>query len=350
MRILYIGSRNPASNCYLRSCALERIGCLVERIDPKNLLPQWAGGRFAAYVNYRTGYQLVQRSLEARFNDTLKKIASNDFDLVWVSSGELIGPGIIQLLKTVAPRVVLYNEDDPTGRRDGQRFFQVKHSLKHYELCVIRIEKPEVEFHQLGARNLLKHYLEYDEVAHAPFADREKIPAHLRSEVAFIGTWMRGENRDRFLLELINRGVPVAIWGGHWEKSPIFNSIKPFYRGGPVLNRDYVAAIQGAKVCLGMLSKQNRDQHTRRSVEVPFAGGLLCAERTAEHLNLYEEGKEALFWNDANECASICLDLLQSPQRVDQIRAAGRKRILELKLGNEDLCRRVLAELNLNKL
>jgi len=163
--------------------------------------------------------------------------------------------------------------------------------------------------------------------------------------VAFIGTWMRYEKRDEFLLELVAQGVPISIWGDRWEKSPHFAKLKSYWRGNALRGRDYVAAIQGSKLCLGMLSKGNRDLHTQRSLEVPFAGGLFCAERTTEHQELYKEGAEAVFWSDATECADICNRLLKDSILREKIRKSGMERIRALKLGNEDVCRHVLKTL-----
>ncbi len=77
---------------------------------------------------------------------------------------------------------------------------------------------------------------------------------------------------------------------------------------------------------LGLLSKGNRDLHTTRSLEIPALGGLLCAERTSEHLHLYVEGEEALFWADAAECAAVCRDILEDEPRRLKIAAAGHAR------------------------
>lgn len=85
-------------------------------------------------------------------------------------------------------------------------------------------------------------------------------------------------------------------------------------------------AIQCARVNLGLLSHENRDLHTTRSLEIPALGGLLCAERTHEHLALYEEGVEALFWNDAEECAATCFHALADEPRRARIAKAGRER------------------------
>jgi len=103
-----------------------------------------------------------------------------------------------------------------------------------------------------------------------------------------------------------------------------------------------VAAIQGAKLCLGLLSKENRDLHTQRSAEIPYAGGLFCAERTSEHRQLYTEGAEAVFWSDAEECIQACRRLLADEPLRERIRIAGMHRIRALGLGNESICRQIL--------
>ena len=113
-----------------------------------------------------------------------------------------------------------------------------------------------------------------------------------------------------------------------------------------MVGRNYVLAIQGSKINLGLLSKGNRDLHTRRSLEIPYIGGLLCAERTSEHLEMFRDGKEAVFWSDVNECAQKCLQLLKNDNTIYEIKKAGMKRVRELKVGNEDLCRSVLEEVN----
>jgi hypothetical protein len=154
---------------------------------------------------------------------------------------------------------------------------------------------------------------------------------------------MRGEGRDQFLLDLVKQGIPVSIWGQRWEKSPLWNQLKAFHRGGSLSGRDYVAAIQGAKVCLGMLSKGNRDLHTTRTMEIPYAGGVLCAERTSEHMDLYEEGVEAVFWRDVDECARQCRRLLDDDAWRQSVRSAGMARVRASHRGHEDVCRVIVA-------
>jgi spore maturation protein CgeB len=119
--------------------------------------------------------------------------------------------------------------------------------------------------------------------------------------------------------------------------------LKPYWRG-PGLTNDmsYSAAILAAKICLGLLSKRNRDLHTERSLEIPAMGGLLCAQRTSEHLALYEEGVDAVFWNDAAECAEICKDLLADEKRRREISRRGHERALRNNYFNQPVLASIL--------
>ena len=92
----------------------------------------------------------------------------------------------------------------------------------------------------------------------------------------------------------------------------------------------------------GLLSKGNRDLHTTRSAEVPHLGGVFCAERTREHEALYLDGKEAVFWSDAAECAAACKALLDDAPLRRSMAAAGRVRCIANGTLNETVAEQVL--------
>lgn len=339
--ILYLGDTKPQSNSFFRIKALERLGHNVHVYNPASQLKSALQSKWGSKIHYHTGYQLLQGKVKQQLLKELTRIQSKP-DLVWVNSGELLGPASMKVLKTLNVPIVLYNNDDPTGGRDGNRFKSLLKAIRYYDLCAVLRVQNVAEYKQKGALNVLRVLMSYDEIMHKPYEDLSEIPEHIKSEVAFIGTWMKNENRDVFILELIKKGVPISIRGDHWNKSPYFEQLKAYWKGPAVYGREYVTAIQGAKICLGFLSKGNRDLHTRRSVEVPFIGSLFCAERTSEHQEMYAEGVEAVFWSSAEECANICLDLLQHPAKCEAIRLAGKQRVLQLHAGNEDIARLIL--------
>ena len=178
-------------------------------------------------------------------------------------------------------------------------------------------------------------------MAHAPRELGAEQHRRFASEVVFVGTWM--PERGPFMAELIRYGVPLSIWGNRWQKAPEWLQLAPHWRGpGLDTDDDYAAAILAAKISLGLVAKNVHDQHTTRSMEIPALGGLFCAERTREHLALYEEGREAVFWSDAAECAKQCMALLADEPRRKAIAAAGHARALRNGHYNERVMARIL--------
>ena len=339
LSILYFGDSSLGSTSAHRAHALRRLGHKVEILDPYIMLGSSLQSLQGVF-HYRTGYVLLQKRVAKWVGKVLDEQPAPA--LVWIDSGELFGPQSVRVIKSKNLPTVLYNIDDPTGKRDGRKFDALIRSLPLYDLVVVVRKETEKECADLGAKAVMRVSRSYDEVAHHPFENNDDIPEKFKSEVVFIGTWMRYEKRDEFLLDLIQQGVPVSIWGDRWQKSPHLLKLKPHLKGGSLSGREYVAAVQGAKVCLGLLSQGNRDLHTTRSLEVPYAGGLLCAKRTIEHEAMYKDGVEAVFWSDAAECARQCKRLLADDNLREGIRQAGMSRVRALGVGNEDVCKSIL--------
>lgn len=342
MNILYLGDTSPASTTRHRADALRRLGHEVTHLDAFSDVMQGVKAPWGA-IHYRTGYVLLRGAVNRWFAKRVQPLTT--FDLCWVDSGELFGRQFVSRLHSKARQVVIFNHDDPTGGRDGLRFHTFRRALPAYDLCVVVRPRNVTEFKALGARQVLRVFMSYDEVRHSAPALSESQAARFANDVVFIGRNMDGEGRDLFLLRLIEQGIKPAIWGDNWQRSKVWSQLQPYWKGGSISGADYVHAMRHAHICLGMLSKGNRDEHTTRSMEIPYAGGLLCAERTPEHLALYEEGHEAVFWRDADECAAVCKALLADPARMARIKAAGHQRVLRNQVGSEDLCRKALQAL-----
>lgn len=316
LSILYLG---PISGtCLDRANALRRLGHQVEHVDLRLLLPktQWVDR-----IVWRLGGNLLAPLL---MRGLANKLNGKRFDLCYVDGGELVTPSVITLLRLHTKKIINYNIDDPFGSRDGRRYSAYLKSLISYDLCVVMRDENVDEAKALGAKNVMRVYMAADEVSHSPRL-LNKGDAQWASDVLFLGTWM--PERGPFLLDLINLGLPLTIRGSNWHKAPEWPQLRRHWKGGPIGGDSYAKAIQSAKVNLGLLSKGNRDLHTTRSLEIPALRGLLCAERTPEHLSMYTEGQEALFWSDAEECAAMCQFALQDETRRQGISKAGHQRI-----------------------
>jgi len=330
--ILYLGPRS--GTCLDRANALRRLGHRVEHIDLRELLPSTAWvDRWTWHVGGHWFGSLVERALA-------RQLAGQHFDVCHIDGGEWVTPSVIALLRQHAGCVINYNIDDPTGPRDGPRFEAYRRSLPHYDLVAVVREETAVEARALGARKVLRVYRSADEVSHAPqhLTEQDRLTWH--SEVLFLGTWF--PERGPFLKELIRLGVPLTIRGPHWQKAPEWPALKAHWAGGAIGGGDYARAIQCARVNLGLLSRENRDLHTTRSLEIPALGGLLCAERTPEHSAMYAEGTEALFWADAEECAAVCQRALADEATRARICKAGQQRLKRNGHYNEQVMRELL--------
>lgn len=334
-RILYLGAQN--GTCLDRAHAYQRLGHVVTHIDPRKLLPSTA---WTDRVTWHLGGQWLAPWLQRQLSSQL---AGQQFDLCHVDCGEWVTPSTVAMLKRHATQVINYCIDDPTGPRDGRRFSAYRQALPHYDLVVVMRDANVTEALQLGAKRVYRVFMSADELSHAPRTLSAADLKNWSADVLFLGTWM--PERGPFMLELVRAGVPLTIQGAHWSKAPEWPELEAYWRGGPIGGHDYAKAIQCARINLGLLSKGNRDMHTTRSMEIPALGGLLCAERTPEHLALYQEGVEAVFWDNAQECAKVCLDLLKQEAKQVTLAEAGHQRYLASPHTNQKMLNRVLEQL-----
>jgi spore maturation protein CgeB len=340
MNIVTFGTLCPGSTVAHRVQALRRLGHNVVSLNPDDFIGRH--GFIFTWIHYRSGYRLLQTRLFRRLS---RYFATSDLrtELFWVDSGQYLGPYVVRWLRSYLNcPILLYCNDDPTGPRDWLRYACLRRSLPFYDLCIHRREINELEWLALGARRVLRIWMSYDEVIHASCP----IDPSPTQEVLFIGTNMSSEKRGDFLNALVCSDVPLAIYGSRWPRSPFWYSLKSFVKGGSLADRDYSERLGHSVLCLGMLSSQNRDLHTRRSLEVTAAGSTLLAERTSEHKLLYEEFVDALFWSSEDECIRLCKHYLADPEALSLIRASGHSRVLSLGVGNEDVCNHILAALS----
>lgn len=318
--------------------AMIRLGHEVRAVDPNQCLSK---NRPWPRFRKETGGYFAERPVRRW---VLGELGDDRFDLAWVDGGHYVGGALVAGLKARhCGLVVNYNVDDPFGPRDGRMWRIYKKALPQYDLVAVVRKENVAEAYALGARRVLHVLRSADEVAHAPRRLDDPAIARAASEVLFLGTYF--PERGPFLVELLRLGVPLSIRGSHWQRAPEWPVLKRAWIGSETTNdEDYAASIQGAKVCLGLLSKGNRDLHTTRSMEIPMLGGLLCAERTEEHEQLYRDWEEAVFWSSPEECAEVCRRLLSDDARRRAIARAGRERCLRNGTQNETILRRVLDE------
>lgn len=336
MRIAYIGPNLGTSRH--RAEALRRLGHDVRIVDPWDHLGRSRWIEAWVYHARAIGIGLLIDG------PVLRSVQQSDPDLVWVNQGEFLGPKLLQQLRSLSIPIVNYTNDDPFGGLHNRRRFRLYlKALAHYDLlAVVRmVNVQEAVAH--GAQHVVRVFMSADEAAHRPQHVTPEDRERYGSEVAFVGTWM--PERGPFMAELIRLGVPLSIWGDRWPKAREWPIIEAHWRGPAVHDERYAKTIRSAKVALGLLSKSNRDLHTQRTMEIPALGTVLCAERTTEHLSLYDDGVEAVFWTTPEECAATCRRLLADEGYRQSVARRGRERLQRNGHYNEQVLTSILQEL-----
>lgn len=312
-RILYVGNLRAGGNGQDKMDILRGIGWRVEGFD--TLPYRAAGSRLTRSLTARwqIGWPV------ARLNRVLcDRAAQGGYDVVFVDKGTIIHRPTVLALKRGATRgvAVHYTPDAAFFDNRSREFFR---AIPDYDLLVTTKPFERDHYWRAGARELLMI-----EQGYGPRIDpalAENVPDRLRSEVVFVG---HCQPHYAWLLKRVAAAVPLTIWGPGWPRYAARHAwARDVVRGPGLYGSDYARAIGGAKIALGLLSKRVPETTTTRSFEIPAMGTLFLAERSKDHLRLFEEGTEAEFFEGPEEMVDkLCFYLADDLARA-RIAAAG---------------------------
>ncbi len=246
--------------------------------------------------------------------------------LIW--NGLAVYPSTIKLLKRQS-FVAGYTNDDPFGPRGQSAFWNIfRSAIAHYDCHHVYRHLNIAEYNAAGAVNVgvmqAGHVpaFHYPDLTPAPEPDDEAFLRTIAGRAVFIGNGKK-ECADT-MAALSQAGVPVTLCGPQASWKPYMAQIHGVDKRLAFVEPSlYRRIISRAGICLGFLSRENRDDYTRRFFEIPACGGFLLAERTATALTLYQEGVEAEFFSDLDELKAKCTFYLDHEAQRKAIMAAG---------------------------
>jgi len=341
MRILSVGSMTGISNtCRFRNMCLEMI---AEHIDIVN-----TSGNYSIW--YRLAYRLFQYHIPVPLpdhvganNKILDLVSQNEYDVVWIDKGLIIKPSTLKKIKERLPSsiIVSFSPDNMM-----KRLWQSKQFCDCIALYDVHITTKSFiieDFYAHGAKKVILANKTFQKDFHYPRNITKEEKKRLGADVGFVGTWEK--ERCDSILYLARHGVKVKVFGDkNWEKYSNICGNLEIVAGG-LYNDDYAKAFGAFKISLCFLKKCACDQITARSVEIPACGGFMLAERTNEHLQMFEEGKEAVFFSSDKELLEKCVYYLCHDEEREKICNAGRKRCLESDYSNDGMIRRVMTQI-----
>nr|CAJ71380.1 hypothetical protein kustc0635 [Candidatus Kuenenia stuttgartiensis] len=215
-------------------------------------------------------------------------------DLIIVMKGLHVLPESLEKIKKLGISVVNWHVDDFFNP-----LYTMPYSKEAFTLYDIHFSpRPHLfeEYRRLGAKNV-----EYLGVCVDPnaFYPVSSVSGNFQCDVSFVGSWSK--NRENLLkkLHLFN----VQIYGSGWHRAVVS------FRGIPnihLMNKsvhleDFSRVIKRSKICLNILTIENRDQTNLRNFEIPACKGFQLCNRTPQLLKIFKEGEEIALYENEQE-------------------------------------------------
>lgn len=345
MNILSIGqfSANGVSNtCLHRNWALKKLANVTE-ID-------------STLFNHILWYRIVNRlfvrfKMPFRFNNgdlnqrICAEIDKKTYDCVWIDKGVFVSASTLRYIKKKLPSIIIvgYSPDNMVERHNQSQHFL--DSLPYYDHYVTTKSYTIDALKALGAKNVIFVNNAYEDTFHYPYTITPEEKERLGGTIGFIGTWE--EERFHSMKFLADNGIPVRIWGaGKWTQY-VGQIPNLKVEGKSLYSEDYNKALSAFDISLCFLRKINSDLQTTRTMEIPACQSMLMAERTDEHMQLFEDGKEAIFFSSDEELLHRCRYYMDHPNECRAIAHAGRERCIKSGYSNEATLKYVLQKINL---
>lgn len=341
-KILYVGPLFAGSTALHRRDALLSLGCEVSSIDTASPLGfgsnpgswRWWLQRLYQRSDFYFDWKRLRRQL-------LQAFRSEDWDVLWLDKALLIKPEVLKLLKKLQPncRIVHYSPDDMFNPANQTKRYMEAISL--YDLHVTTKTYNIEELKGEGARAVFFVGNAYEPSIHRPMTLGQEERERFGCDVCFVGAYE--SERARSIEKIAAAGVSVCLFGPWEDLASRYSNVR--CHTGFFADDDYAKALCAGKIGLGFLRKANRDLQTTRSIELPACGVFMLAERTDEHLDLFEEGREAEFFSTDEELLQKVQLYLKEDSLRKRIAAAGRARCLSGGYSNAMRLKMVLEEL-----
>ena len=339
MKILSIGSMSGLSNtCLHRHWALQKISDEIDVVNTrKKPFSIW----------YRVANRLFQLGLAIRLPDNssanketkefINKAIETPYDIVWIDKGITINSKTLAYIRRFSPntKIVSYSPDNMALRHNQSQNYL--NCIPLYDILFTTKSYILEDMLRLGARKIEFTNNHYEQTFHYPRILSEDEMQRLGGDVGFIGAWEK--ERCASILYLAKNGIKVKVFGDKiWNDYKSENlEIKP-----GIYSEDYSKALQAFRISLCFLRKMNSDTQTTRTMEIPACGGFMLAERTAEHLELFSENEEAVFFSSDEELLEKCRYYLNNEEERRRISEAGIQRCKTSGYSNEEAIKRML--------
>lgn len=288
-------------------------------------------------------FKLKLPSDKYNYNNLLLTKDLSQVDVIFIVKGTMIYPSTLKKIIRNYPKLKLVSFclDDMFAWHNRSVYYTL--GLKYYDLVCTNKSYNITELKTLGAKKMFFFNNAYSKNIHFPIYKENSKYAH---DVLFIGTL----EKERFesMNFLAQNGVKVNVYTNSFDDEQFKNHDTNLiiHKGGLYYN-EHCEAITNSKITLCFLRKINRDLQTTRSVEIPACGGCMLAERTNEHLAMFEEDKEAVYFNSNSDLLYKVRYLITHDLVRDQISRNAIERCESSGYSYQHLAKKIVNQINL---
>lgn len=337
MRVLIYGECEELGSgawCYFR--AAQNLKLIVTYYSPFTYLAFYNSFWGRVYRKLVGSVHSFHRGLH--IDGFIKKVTTDKPDIVIVLKGLLIDFTVILQIKQLGAKVVLLNHDDffskfKNSRSDLQLealpFYTGVFATKNVNVEELRSVNSNIEFLQFA----------YSAEIHIPPTGELLEEIEFDSDVTFVGSCYPSRLKLlEFLAENLNPKYKISVYGRGWRNSVKSEKLLKCIHDRVLNYHEMSKVIYYSKVNIGFLCKENRDDHTQRTFEIPAIGGLLLAEDTPRHRDYYDDFSEAVFFdvNDKSDFMAKVDLLLNNSSMLKKIRENGNSKVKKIAATYED--------------
>jgi hypothetical protein len=332
MRILYYGPIDGNGGSRFRGMQL--LGHEVESVFERD--PIHLSGRIIRGIESRLYNGPVTMKVNKVFLQRAKEFEPN---LLWVEMGRSIYASTLKKIKERFNCLLVNSYSDDFIHKHSRHYNK---SIPLYDYIFTPRKVNYSDYYKLGAKAVGFFWKGYAPENHFPVEVTAKDREYYGSEVSFVGHCE--PSTIEIMCALREVFQTIKIWGAGWDRYRLPSSMQKVVQFKSVWYEEYRKVLCGSNIIVHYLSRRAQDTQTSKSFEIPACGAFMLTERTEEHIQSFEEDKEAGFFSSAEELVKKVRFYLKNNTLREQIATAGRERCLRSGYSNHERIKKMLDE------
>lgn len=248
----------------------------------------------------------------------LSECEQQNFDVMIATGLVPLDKNTVAELRRAGVRCVNYLTDDPWNPHLGSSW--VRAAIPEYS-TIFSVRRSNIaDLQNIGCPDVRYLPFGFDPYLFYPVPPGD-CPG-LDSDVFFAG----GADADRVksINALVEAGLNTRIYGAYWNRFAGTRSVGRGYADIETIRH----CVSQAAVCLVLVRRANRDGHAMRSFEIPAMRGVVLAESTDEHRELFgTEGECVAYFTDNASMIDQARRLIVNAEERARLSAAAYTRI-----------------------